>query len=100
MYKVTRIFKISQHSEWTAFAKNLRALLFKEELSIDTNTTFSEIYLAGPLTFLSWLFKIWINNSYFYLGYKEKVKCSSGNETYRSCQKVEAIGKYLRTFFL
>jgi hypothetical protein len=32
---------------------------------------------------------------FFFLtpGNKEKVRCNSGNETYRACEKVEAVGK-------
>ena len=39
------------------------------------------------------MFVFMINKNICNLGNKEKVRCNSGNETYRACEKVEAIGQ-------
>ena len=44
------------------------------------------------------MFVFMINKNICNLGNKEKVRCNSGNETYRACEKVEAIGQINTVF--
>ena len=60
------------------------------DVSVNQHLTgFSILSIIQPLGIPITLF-----HNVLILGNKEKVKCSSGNDTYRACEKVEAIGRY------